>query len=216
MDIDVAYLGSENWDAHMTERLRWLRENEPVRWSAKDDLFLVTKYEDVAFVSKHQELFTSEFGVRPSNPAKIGLIDEAEPRHTQLRNLINRGFTPRMVRKLETVFREIVTESIDAVAARGECDFVKEIAVPLPLKLIAEMIGIRREDFDRFHHWSDTMIAGDGTRDPAVLQRAALALRGVLDLRARHHRGSPRGAARRPGERPDRRQGRGHPRNAST
>ncbi len=175
LDVDVAYLGSENWDGRMTERLRWLRENEPVRWSAKDDLFLVTRYEDVAFVSKHQELFTSAFGVRPSNPAKIGLIDEAEPRHTQLRGLINRGFTPRMTRKLEAVFREIVKESIDDVAVRGECDFVKEIAVPLPLKLIAEMIGIRREDFDRFHHWSDTMIAGDGTSDPAVLQRAGLA-----------------------------------------
>ena len=175
MDVDVAYLGSENWDGRMIERLRWLREHDPVHWSAKDDLFLVTKYEDVAFVSKHQELFTSALGVRPSNPAKIGLIDEAEPRHTQLRNLINRGFTPRMVRRLEVAFREIVKESIDAVAARGECDFVKDIAVPLPLKLIAEMIGIERSDFDRFHHWSDTMIAGDGTSDPAVLQRAGLA-----------------------------------------
>jgi cytochrome P450 family 142 subfamily A polypeptide 1 len=77
LDIDVAYLGSENWDAHMTERLRWLRENDPVRWSAKDDLFLVTKFDDVAFVSKHQDLFTSALGVRPCNPAKIGLIDEA-------------------------------------------------------------------------------------------------------------------------------------------
>jgi cytochrome P450 family 142 subfamily A polypeptide 1 len=195
LDIDVAYLGSENWDAHMTERLRWLREHEPVRWSQKDDLFLVTRYEDVAFVSKHQELFTSGFGVRPSNPAKIGLIDEAEPRHTQLRNLINRGFTPRMVRVLEAVFRDIVKESIDAVAARGECDFVREIAVPLPLKLIAEMIGIRREDYDRFHHWSDTMIAGDGTKDPAVLQRAGLAfveystyVRAIIEDRRRHPR----------------------------
>jgi cytochrome P450 family 142 subfamily A polypeptide 1 len=175
MEIDVAYLASENWDAQMTERLRWLRENEPVRWSEKDDLWLVTRFEDVAYVSKHQEIFSSAFGVRPSNPAKIGLIDEPEPRHTQLRNLINRGFTPRMVRRLEAVFHQIVTESIDAVAARGECDFVKEIAVPLPLKLIAEMIGIRREDFDRFHHWSDAMIAGDGTKDPAVLGRAGLA-----------------------------------------
>ena len=175
MEIDVAYMGSENWDARMTERLRWLRENEPVRWSEKDDLWLVTKYEDVAFVSKHQEIFSSAFGVRPCNPAKIGLIDEAEPRHTELRNLINRGFTPRMVRKLEAAFRTIVAEAIDAVAARGECDFVKQIAVPLPLKLIAEMIGIRREDFDRFHHWSDAMIAADGTTDPAVIGRAGRA-----------------------------------------
>ena len=102
MEIDVAYLASENWDAQMTERLRWLRENEPVRWSEKDDLWLVTKFEDVVYVSKHQEIYSSAFGVRPSNPAKIGLIDEAEPRHTQLRGLINRGFTPRMVRRLET------------------------------------------------------------------------------------------------------------------
>jgi cytochrome P450 family 142 subfamily A polypeptide 1 len=175
MEIDVAYLASENWDAQMTERLRWLRENDPVRWSENDDLWLVTRFEDVVYVSKHQEIFSSAFGVRPSNPARIGLIDEAEPRHTELRNLINRGFTPRMVRQLETVFRGIVAESIDAVAARGECDFVRDIAVPLPLKLIAEMIGIRREDFDRFHRWSDAMIAGDGTRDPAVLGRAGLA-----------------------------------------
>jgi len=175
MEIDVAYLASENWDAHMTERLRWLRENDPIHWSEKDDLWLVTKFEDVVHVSKHQDLFSSALGVRPSNPVKIGLIDEAEPRHTELRNLINRGFTPRMVKKLETAFRTIVTESIDVVAARGECDFVREIAVPLPLKLIAEMIGIHRHDFDRFHHWSDAMIAADGTRDPAVIGRAGLA-----------------------------------------
>jgi cytochrome P450 family 142 subfamily A polypeptide 1 len=175
MEIDVRYLASENWDAHMTERLRWLRENDPVRWSEADDLWLVTKYEDVVYVSKHQEIFSSAFGVRPSNPARIGLIDEAEPRHTQLRNLINRGFTPRMVRKLETAFRGIVDESIDAVAARGECDFVRAISVPLPLKLIAEMIGIPREEFDRFHQWSDAMIAGDGATDPQVLGKAGLA-----------------------------------------
>jgi cytochrome P450 family 142 subfamily A polypeptide 1 len=175
MEIDVRYLASENWDARMTERLRWLRENDPVRWSEPDDLWLITKYEDVVYVSKNQEIFSSAHGVRPSNPAKIGLIDEAEPRHTQLRNLINRGFTPRMVRKLETAFRAIVAESIDAVAAVGECDFVREIAVPLPLKLIAEMIGIHREDFDRFHHWSDAMIAADGSRDPEVIGRAGLA-----------------------------------------
>jgi cytochrome P450 family 142 subfamily A polypeptide 1 len=175
MDIDVAYLASESWDARMLERLRWLRENDPIRWSEKDDLWLVTKYADVAYVSKNQELFSSAQGVRPGNPAKIGLIDEAEPRHGQLRGLINRGFTPRMVRKLEEAFRAIVDESIDAVAARGECDFVREIAVPLPLKLIAEMIGIHRQDFDRFHHWSDAMIAADGTRDPAVMAGAAKA-----------------------------------------
>jgi cytochrome P450 family 142 subfamily A polypeptide 1 len=175
MKTDVKYLASESWDEQMPARLRWLREHDPVHWSEKDQVWLVTRYDDVSSISKNQELYSSAFGVRADRAVKIGLIDEPEPRHTQLRNLINRGFTPRMVRSLEVAFRRIVDESIDAVAARGECDFVREIAVPLPLRLIAEMIGIRNEDFDRFHHWSDAMIAGDGATDPAVLAGAGKA-----------------------------------------
>jgi len=176
IDVDVAFLDAQSWDDSMGERMRWLRENDPVYWSARDNLWIVSRYEDVAFVSKDQQLFTSGNGVRPGNPAKIGLVDEGEPRHTQLRNLINRGFTPRMVRKLEVVFRGIVTEEIDAIAPRGECDFVDDIAVPLPLLLIAEMIGIRRQDRDRFHRWSDAMIAAEGNfGNPEVVARAGAA-----------------------------------------
>lgn len=60
-----------------------------------------------------------------------------------MRELINRGFTPRMVRRWEEIFQKITDESIDEIAQKGERDFVKEIAVPQPLMLIAEMIGIR-------------------------------------------------------------------------
>jgi len=174
MDMDIEFLASENWGPEMDARLAWLREHDPVHWSEKDQLWVVTRFEDVAYVSKHQELFTSEHGVRPRNPAKLGLIDEGEPRHQKLRNMINKGFTPRMVSKLELVFREITTDAIDAVARRGECDFVEDIAVPLPLLLIAEMIGIRKQDRKRFHQWSDAMIAGDGNlQNPEIMARAA-------------------------------------------
>jgi cytochrome P450 family 142 subfamily A polypeptide 1 len=173
VDVDVSYLAPESWDEQMPARFRWLRENDPVRWSEPDGLWIATRYEDVAHISKHQELFTSAEGVRPG--LKIGLIDEAEPRHTQLRRLINRGFTPRMVANLERSFLEITTAAIDSVAARGHCDFVEEIAVPLPLTLIALMMGIDRKDYDAFHRWSDDMIAGDGTKDPAVMAKAGAA-----------------------------------------
>jgi cytochrome P450 family 142 subfamily A polypeptide 1 len=196
MNVDVPYLVSDSWDADMPARLRWLRENDPVHWSEADGIWLITKYGDVSWVSKHQNLFTSALGVRPGNPAKIGLIDEAEPRHGRLRNLINRGFTPRMVGRLEKAFRDIVRESVDAVAQRGECDFVEAIAVPLPLKLIAEMMGIERGDFERFHRWSDDMIAADGNvHDPAILGRATAAfmeysayVKGVIEDRRRQPR----------------------------
>jgi cholest-4-en-3-one 26-monooxygenase len=175
MDVRVPYLQPESWDSTMPERLRWLRENEPVYWSEPDNLWVLTKYADVEYVSKHQEIFTSAQGVRPGTPAKIGLIDEGEPRHSQLRRLINRGFTPRMVAKLEETFLSITTDAIDSVAAAGECDFVTSIAVPLPLMLIAEMMGIGRADYPRFHRWSDDMIQADGSKDPAVMAKAGMA-----------------------------------------
>jgi cytochrome P450 family 142 subfamily A polypeptide 1 len=159
----------------MRERFRWLREHDPVYWSEKDRLWVVTKHDDVEYVSKHQEVFTSAEGVRPL-PLKIGLIDEAEPRHGQLRGLINKGFTPRMVKKLEVTFRDLTKRAIDAIADEGRCDFVKSISVPLPLWLIASMIGIREEDWDRFHRWSDDMIAAEGNLgDLEVAARAGRA-----------------------------------------
>ena len=100
MDVNVEFLAARSWDEQMPERLRWLRRNDPIHWSDKDQLWAITRFEDVAQVSKNQELFTSGQGVRPGNPARLSLIDEGEPRHTRLRRLINRGFTPRMVARL--------------------------------------------------------------------------------------------------------------------
>ena len=194
MNPNIEFLAAESWDDQMPERMRWLRENEPIHWSEKDQLWVVSTFEDVSYVSKHQELFTSALGVRPAMDTKLGLIDEDEPRHGQLRKLINRGFTPRMVKKLEVVFREITQEAIDAVASEGECDFVTDIAVPLPLLLIAEMIGIRKQDRNRFHAWSDAMIAGDGNMDnPEIMAKAGAAyveysqyVREIIEERRQH------------------------------
>jgi cytochrome P450 family 142 subfamily A polypeptide 1 len=175
-DVDICYTDSTNWvEADMLERFRWLRDNDPVYWSEKDQLWVVTRHDDVEYVSKHQEIFTSALGVRPMD-VKIGLIDEGEPRHGQLRGLINKGFSPRMVKKLELLFRDLTQRAIDAIAQDGQCDFVQSISVPLPLWLIASMLGIREEDWDRFHEWSDNMIAAEGNLgDPVIAARAGKA-----------------------------------------
>jgi cytochrome P450 family 142 subfamily A polypeptide 1 len=172
--IDVDFAQAETWDAGMPERMRWLRENAPVYWSEATDAFIISRYADVVHVSKNHTVFCSGEGVLPGRiNAKIGLIDEDEPRHGEMRGLINRGFTPRMVRKWEEVFKGITDEALDAIAQKGECDFVKDIAVPLPLILIAEMIGIRREDRERFHEWSDAMIGAQGNLDKPEITAAA-------------------------------------------
>ena len=134
--VDIDFGVSGNWTPEMTERVDWLRENEPVYWSEKTGHWIVTSYEGVSYVSKNNKIFCSGEGVRPGIPVRLSLIDEDEPRHGKLRGLINRGFTPRMVSKLEVAFKEIVDEVIDEVAKKGQCDFLNDIAVPMPLLLI--------------------------------------------------------------------------------
>ena len=174
MEIDVDFSHSSSWNHEMAERTRWLRENEPIFWSEKTNHFIISRFEDVTFVSKNNDVFCSGEGVLPDpRITNIGLIDEDEPRHNEMRGLINRGFTPRMVKQWEAVFQRITNETLDEIAPKGECDFVEDIAVPLPLLLIAEMIGIRREDRERFHQWSDAMIGSTGNMDDPLKVAAA-------------------------------------------
>jgi cytochrome P450 family 142 subfamily A polypeptide 1 len=174
MEIDVDFSHSSSWNHEMQDRMRWIRENEPVFWSEKTNCFIVSRYDDVVTVSKDNKLFCSGQGVLPDpRITNIGMIDEDEPHHGEMRGLVNRGFTPRMVRQWETIFKKITDEAIDSIAQSGECDFVEDIAVPLPLILIAEMIGIRKEDRERFHQWSDAMIGSTGNMDDPIVVAAA-------------------------------------------
>jgi cytochrome P450 family 142 subfamily A polypeptide 1 len=174
--VDLNFADVANWGQDLNERLYWLCENEQVYWSEKSQLWILTGYDVCCEVSKNQEIFTSAHGVRPKQDTVIGFIDEAEPRHGILRKMINKGFTPRMVKQLEEKFRLITREAIDQFASKSECDFVEAFSVPLPIRLIAHMMGIREEDRDRFHQWSDDLIAADGQQDkPEIMARSAKA-----------------------------------------
>jgi cytochrome P450 family 142 subfamily A polypeptide 1 len=174
MEIDI--LDPEMWARGAWEELHWLRNNDPIHWDEKNRLYVISKYADLVYISKNAQLFCSGDGTRPNMPTKLSIVDMDEPRHGQLRKLINKGFSPRMVSKLETYFREMTRNAVDRIAKTGGCDFVLAISVPLPLELIAELIGIDKADRDKFHHWSDTMIASDGYfHDPVIMQKATQA-----------------------------------------
>lgn len=151
----------------------WLRENAPVCWDEKNQLWLVSKYDDIVHVSRNPKIFSSAQGVMPDSDTLISIVSIDDPRHAQLRGLIQRGFTPRMVKTLRDVIDTLVTESIDVIAERGSCDFVEDLAVDLPLIVIAEMIGIEKVDRKRFHYWSDNMIVAAAQNDNMeILERA--------------------------------------------
>jgi cytochrome P450 family 142 subfamily A polypeptide 1 len=164
LDVDVLDPAIYQSDPHPS--YRWLREHAPVAWDERHQLWVVSRHRDVMYVSTHPDLFCSGKGIRPAMSYDLSLIGLDEPRHTQQRRLINRGFTPRMVSGLEERIRRVANEAIDAVADRGECDFVADLAVQVPLVVIAELMGLPVEDRERFWHWSDAMMSGEGVDDP--------------------------------------------------
>jgi cholest-4-en-3-one 26-monooxygenase len=85
------------------------------------------------------------------------------PKHTKLRKLVNKGFTPRMIGQLEEHIRDVTKSIVDGVAKRGECDFVVDVAAELPLQVIVEMMGVPDEDRHKIFDWSNRLI---GSEDP--------------------------------------------------
>ena len=139
---------------------RWMRENAPVFWDADGRVHGVSRHADVQYVSKHPELFCSGQSSRPDAPAMPSMINLDDPLHMQRRNLVNRGFTPRRVKEHEPRIREICRELIAKVRGREAFDFVHEIAAPLPLLMIGDLLGVAEQDHDDLLRWSDAMIAG--------------------------------------------------------
>jgi cytochrome P450 len=128
----------------------------------------LTRYADVMHVSRDPETFhsapTSTIGDIPAEIAEwLGsMINMDAPKHTRLRLIVNRGFTPRQVAKIEESVRQQAREIVDRVAPMGECDFVTEIAAALPLQIICDMMGIPREDTKMiFDHTNVILGVGD-------------------------------------------------------
>lgn len=153
---------------------RWLRANAPVYRDEASNLWVLSKYEDVFAVSKSPETFSAAQGVLPESDSIISMICMDDPRHQRLRKLVNRGFTPRMVGLLQEKIRVLAGRLAEGVAGRGEVDLVSDLAVPMPLWIIAEMLGIREEDFERFHDWSDRLINVAGNYDDPVKMNDAV------------------------------------------
>ena len=158
------------WEAY-----RWLRRHSPVHWDATNQLWLISKHEDVCTISRDQERYSAAQGVRPKVAAPMSIIAMDDPEHTRQRRLINRGFTPAKVRALTDHIRDLSNEIIDQVAHRGELDFVEDFAIHVPLIVIAELMGLDPAQRDRLYKWSDAMMAGDGHDEPddPVLHAAA-------------------------------------------
>jgi cholest-4-en-3-one 26-monooxygenase len=149
-----------------------LRREAPVFWHPDREtpgFWALTRHAEVVQVSKNPQLFSAarrSVFLFESNEEDLGnlqmmLVNRDPPQHTKLRRLVSPGFTPRRIAMLEEKVRLRAGEIIDRVAARGECDFVTDLAADLPLQVIAELVGVPMEDRGKVFEWSNKLIGFD-------------------------------------------------------
>jgi cholest-4-en-3-one 26-monooxygenase len=173
------------WLAH-------LRRHDPVHWQDEDGgpgFWAVTRYDDCVTVNRDYERFSS--AARGTMPFEMPDDDIAQqslmmlnmdpPLHTRYRRLVNKGFTPRMVRDLEQSIHRSTDAIIDQVVEKGEADFVTDLSAELPLQVIAELLGVPPHDRHRMFEWSNRMV---GNEDPEYQGQAEEALNAAMELYA--------------------------------
>ncbi len=151
----------------------WMRRHEPVYWDEKNGLWGITKHADVQSISKQPQVFCNRHGQRPDSPPLPSMINLDDPEHRKRRNLVNRGFTPRRVADHEAGIRAVCVDLVERARAKREFDFVREIAAPLPMIVIGDLLGVPPEEREALLRWSDDMVcATSATAPPEVRERA--------------------------------------------
>lgn len=150
---------------------RELRGHAPVHWSPEANSWVLSRYEDVSAALTDPATYSSASGIFPTPPGVDMtelflpmLIMSDPPRHTQLRHLVSRAFTPRRIAGLEAHIQILVDDLLDNTPETGAWDFVSGFAGPLPAIVIADMLGVPREDRGRFRTWSTTLIQSNPIR----------------------------------------------------
>jgi cholest-4-en-3-one 26-monooxygenase len=181
------------------------REEKPVRMIGPrgTPYWALVHHADVVAASRSPEIFSNEpdpftvGGAEPEGeaPMRIPLLISLDaPAHTQRRQLINKGFTPRRVTRLQSTIDEIVAEHLTKVKDSKQFDFVTDLAVELPLQVIAELLGIPKEDRARVFGWTEQMMSGDDSEfdnNPEEVMAALGAMYGYSEDLCQRRRETP-------------------------
>lgn len=175
-------------------RYEAMRHSEPVFQDQETGVWHVFRYDDVQRVLSEHATFSSRIG--GDNPSETGqlfaasLINTDPPRHRQLRSLVSQAFTPRSVEALGPRISELSDELLDPVVGAGAADLIDRLAYPLPVIVIAELMGIPAADRDRFKQWSDVIVSqtrpgADETGHMAAHREMAEYFTGMIEQRRR-------------------------------
>lgn len=190
--IDIISLDQYEKDGTPHEQWTWLRKNDPVHWhfdphEGTDGFWAITRAEDITYVSRHPELFSSatrtamftEYNDEDLAQQQMMMLFMDPPTHTRQRSYVNRGFTPRMINQLRGHIEEITHRLIDNVCESGTAEFVRQIAAPLPLETICEFMGVPVEKADWLFEKSNQLVGFD---DPELQDAPEVAKNAALEI----------------------------------
>lgn len=167
-----------------------LRRAAPVYQVPGVGFWVVSRYDDVFAILKNPQVFSSVGftealvgDLNPFSPEAPSMIASDPPYHTRLRKLVNRAFTPRRVASLEAHLREMVQQLIERMAAQGTCDLIRDLAIPLPVMAIAELLGVSPERYQDFKRWMDDIVRGSNGSAVTAEERAQVR-QSTAELRA--------------------------------
>jgi cytochrome P450 len=195
-DVDLATVDllDPKWfeDGPPHELFARMRAEAPVRWNQLPDgsgCWSLTRHADVTAVSKDTETFSSWKAGIFMNPDQVIPLDltrnlllyKDPPEHTKYRMILQRRFTPKVVGELADPIRDAITRTIDAVIEQGSCDFVKDIAVPVPLRVLAMLMGLPEEDIPLLLEFTDEIEEAQRSPEPAAATESFVKLAGYLN-----------------------------------
>ncbi len=154
-----------------------LREADPIHWNARNSLWIITRYDDLVWLVRHHELFSSAV-IRsdarppypPIDPEDRGLfeqvrafrsdqlVEQDRPGHTTMRGALHEYFTPTTMESWRPFVRTAVAELLDDVAPRGRMDVLQALAAPLPVRIITQMMGVPNEDREHLRDLADKLL----------------------------------------------------------
>ncbi|MGA0366534.1 MAG: cytochrome P450 [Ilumatobacteraceae bacterium] len=148
----------------------------------------ITRHDDIWHISRNPQLFCSGKGSNIGDlPVEMNeffgsMINMDDPKHFRLRNIVSRGFTPKEITRVERQVIERAEKLVNDLFERfpnGECDFVEEVAAPLPLAIICDMMGIPEEDHKQIFHWTNVIL---GVGDPEFVGSYEDLMRVALEM----------------------------------
>jgi cytochrome P450 len=214
---------SNRWKQDPYPIYRQLRDEAPVHYAPESDQYVITRYDDVARVLKSPDVFSSTIDPRQMPGGSQGrlaqlrramttmvqmrvlpwtaasarfLIAEGGESHSAMRSVVNRGFTPRQIAAWEDRAHALAAEGVARLRSGEPFDLVRDLAVPLPVTMIAEILGVESERMHDFKRWSDAFITGgtgstQGKEGDRVLFRAMTELRTYLRPIVKARRAKP-------------------------